>query len=233
MTRKEFHKKCRHNGVCSSVNIEEALMELLQNQPYNLILIPVTEYAEKGQTSEEALQDALIEYLEGRESIEVSFTDANNHECYIAGMSLINGRVSVRIYDYYRGQFYDVVLSRILNSKDTMRFALEFGNFDDKKKKLSPAELSDEQLDLLDEFIAAARRLNEAGVSLFWNDDDNALAVANRDAMQDCDFFEGGNEKIASNPESVSLYDNLTASLEVEINFISKGMDYLFFPKKD
>ena len=99
-------------------------------------------------------------------------------------------------------------------------------------KAPSAAELSDKQLKLLDEFVAAARNLNEAGVSLFYNGDANALAVANRDAMRDCDFFDGGNEKIASNPESVSLYDNLTASLEVEINFISKGMDYLFFPKK-
>lgn len=232
MTRKEFQTKCRHNGVCSSVNIEEALIELLKNQPYNLILIPVTEYAEKGQTSDEALQDALIEYLEGKESVEVSFTDDNDHECYIAGMSLINDMVSVRVYDYYHGQFYDVELCRILDAKDAMRFVLEFGSFDDDKKKLSPAELSDKQLDLLDEFVAAARRLNEAGVSLFWNDDDNALAVANRDAMRGCDFFDQDDEEIASNPKVESVYYSLAASLEVEINYISREQDYLFFPKK-
>lgn len=100
-------------------------------------------------------------------------------------------------------------------------------------KAPSAAELSDEQLELLDEFVAAARNLNEAGVSLFWNGDANALAVVNRDAMQDESFFSRDDKRIASNPKSESVYDNLSASLEVDINYIDHELDHLFIPKKN
>ena len=100
-------------------------------------------------------------------------------------------------------------------------------------KAPSAAELSDEQLELLDEFVAAARNLNEAGVSLFYNGDANALAVVNRDVMQDESFFSRDDKRIASDPKSKSVFDNLTASLEVDINYIDHELDHLFIPKKN
>ena len=104
----------------------------------------------------------------------------------------------------------------------------------EKNKKVpSVAELNDEQLELLDEFVAAARNLNDAGVSLFWNGDANSLAVVNRDAMQDESFFSRDDKRIASDPESKSVFDNLTASLEVDINYIDHELDHLFIPKKN
>lgn len=95
------------------------------------------------------------------------------------------------------------------------------------------AELDNRQLELLDEFVAAARRLNEAGVSLFYNGDANALAVVNRDAMQDESFFSRDDKRIASDPKSESVYDNLSASLEVDINYIDHELDHLFIPNKN
>ena len=103
----------------------------------------------------------------------------------------------------------------------------------EKKTESFAGELSNEQLELLDEFVAAARNLNEAGVSLFYNGDANALAVVNRDVMQDESFFSRNDERIASNPESKSVFDNLTASLEVDINYIDHELDHLFIPKKN
>lgn len=106
-------------------------------------------------------------------------------------------------------------------------------DFKKQYKEQDASKFSDEQLDLLDEFVAAAKKLNDAGVSLFWNDDDNALAVVNRDAMQDCDFFEQDNEEIASNPEAKSVYDYLSNGLDITVNYINREQDYLFLPKSD
>lgn len=103
----------------------------------------------------------------------------------------------------------------------------------EKETESFAGELSNEQLELLDEFVAAARNLNEAGVSLFWNGDANALAVVNRDAMQDESFFSRDDKRIASDPKSQSVFDNLTASLEVDINYIDHELDHLFIPKKN
>lgn len=51
--------------------------------------------------------------------------------------------------------------------------------------------------------------------------------------MQDCDFFEQNNEKIASNPKTKSVYDCLSNGLDVTVNYINKEQDYLFLPKSD
>lgn len=211
MTKKEFKNKYREHGITA------AFQSLLESQKDNAIRIPVS----------------LHEFLKSGESTEVSFKDDNNHECYIVEIRLEDGNVQIKVYDYYRSEFYDVDPYRLIYPKDAMDFALEYGCFDKGPAINSASEFSNEQLDLLDEFVAAAKKLNDAGVSLFWNDDDNALAVVNRDAMQDCDFFEQENEVIASNPEAKSVYDCLSNGLDVTVNYINKKQDYLFFPKSD
>ena len=88
------------------------------------------------------------------------------------------------------------------------------------------------QLELLDTFLAAAVALNESGVSLLWDEDNNCLCAANRDVMKDCSFFR--DEFDQERPEgSVLLSDTATNGLDIEITPISRDYDLYYFPKED
>lgn len=105
-------------------------------------------------------------------------------------------------------------------------------NIRDKKRIPSAAELDVKQLELLDEFIASAKRLNEAGVSLVWNEDDNCICAANCDRMLDNSFFsEDSGEDIPVNAEYLSC--NITAGLDIEITPISRLSDCYYIPNTD
>ena len=235
MTRQEFRDLCNKRGHNNPSAIEDALFELLESLPGNVIIIPRSEYFDPEVDEDE--NSCLIEHLTGGESIEVINSDDNDSEAYIASihLSVSNPRkIVVTVYCYYESEFREVYLSSLTDSRDAMRFALEYGKFDDAEpEKPAANRLSERQKNLLDEFLAAAERLNEAGVSLFWNDDDNGLAVINRDAVRDGEFFSFDDAKVAADPESESVYENLSSRLEIEVSYISKDIDILFYPKND
>ena len=233
MKRTNFRKLCRKHGYNNSVDIEEALIALLKTQKDSEITIPkekyLPEYCDPGNTK--VVEDCLVEYLQGRESISVSGNDENDRESYIASLKLdSNGRLFVTVYDYYDGNFRLISFNRLCDNKDAMRFAFEFASFEDESLTESAGNLTDRQLDLLDEFLAAAARLNEAGVSLIWDEEDNSLCAANRDAMRDESFFR--QEPDGELPEdAVLLSDTATNSLDIEISYMSKDYDLYYFKK--
>ena len=232
MKKTRFRYLCNCNGHNNPATIEEALTEFLMTQKDRTVAVPEKEYLDKGyeKESNEVKDGCLAEYLMGCESIEVSRTDENDRESYIAAISLDReDKVVVRVYDYYDGMFHEVGLNNLCDCRDAVRFVIEYGRFDKEQSLCNAGELSDNQLNLLDEFLAAAERLNEAGVSLLWDEDGNYLVAANRDSMADNSFFRLEDDK--PQPQgALLLSETSTAALDIEISHMSCSCDLYYYP---
>lgn len=89
--------------------------------------------------------------------------------------------------------------------------------------------LNKRQLQLLDEFTEAAQRLNEAGVSLVWDEESNGICAANRDMMKDNSFFRlDPDEEL---PEgAIRLSETASATIGIEIHHMSEDYDLFYYP---
>lgn len=233
MKKSEFRALCNKKGHNNPISIEEALIALLNTQPEKTIKIPVSEYCPEDADPEdkELLEINLVEFLLGCISILVKRVDQNDRESYISEIKLSeDGYIIITVYDYYEGVFREVSICDLDDSRDAMRFANEYATFDGEPTGTNAGDLTAKQLDVLDEFLAAAERLNEAGVSLIWDEDNNSLCAANRDAMRDCGFFRV--EPGGRIPEdALLLSDTATNGLDIEISYMSKDND-LYYHKK-
>lgn len=219
MKKTAFRNLCNRHGHNNPVNIEEALIVLLESQKGKMISVPEQDGGRTG----------LVEYLTGRESISVIRTDRNNSESYISALRLDReGQISINVYDYYEASFRVISIRNLEDSRDAMRFALEFAVFDEENITKNAGNLTDRQLEALDEFLAAAERLNNEGVSLIWDEEGNNLCAANRDAMRDHSFFRV--EPDGEVPEgALLLSETATNSLDIEMSYMSNDYDLYYF----
>lgn len=219
MKKTAFRNLCNRHGHNNPVNIEEALIVLLESQKGKMISVPEQDGGRTG----------LVEYLTGRESISVIRTDRNNSESYISALRLDReGQISINVYDYYEASFRVISIRNLEDSRDAMRFALEFAVFDEENVTKNAGNLTDRQLEALDEFLAAAERLNNEGVSLIWDEEGNNLCAANRDAMRDHSFFRV--EPDGEVPEgALLLSETATNSLDIEMSYMSNDYDLYYF----
>lgn len=219
MKKTAFRNLCNRHGHNNPVNIEEALIVLLESQKGKMISVPEQDGGRTG----------LVEYLTGRESISVIRTDRNNSESYISALRLDReGQISINVYDYYEASFRVISIRNLEDSRDAMRFALEFAVFDEENVTKNARNLTDKQLEALDEFLAAAERLNNEGVSLIWDEEGNNLCAANRDAMRDHSFFRV--EPDSKVPEgALLLSETATNSLDIEMSYMSNDYDLYYF----
>lgn len=219
MKKTAFRNLCNRHGHNNPVNIEEALIVLLESQKGKMISVPEQDGGRTG----------LVEYLTGRESISVIRTDRNNSESYISALRLDReGQISINVYDYYEASFRVISIRNLEDSRDAMRFALEFAVFDEENVTKNAGNLTDKQLEALDEFLAAAERLNNEGVSLIWDEEGNNLCAANRDAMRDHSFFRV--EPDGEVPEgALLLSETATNSLDIEMSYMSNDYDLYYF----
>lgn len=230
MNKKEFRLSCGIPGQCNGYKITESIKKLLETQENRTICIPKERYTDS-EDDETSVQE-LIEYLEGEINCTVHPKDGNGRESYISQMHLDeNGNIIVTVYDYYAAEFRQVVPCAFDDPKDLMRFAMENAKFDAGEIRHSAGELTEEQLNALDDFVKAAKALNDCGVTLFWNDDENALCAINRDAMREGLFFSYDDVGAACDKETESVYANMTSAIDVEVTYISKDIDYLYYPK--
>lgn len=231
MKKTAFRSLCNRHGHNNPVNIEEALIVLLESQKGKEISIPTEEYLPEDcdVKDSERVENCLAEYLQGCESISVSGNDENDRESYIASLKLDDsGRLFVTVYDYYGGDFRVLDINRLCDSRDAMRFAIEFAEFDKDSASDNAGNLTDRQLEALDEFLAAAERLNNEGVSLIWDEEGNNLCAANRDAMRDQSFFRV--EPDGEVPEgALLLSETATNSLDIEMSYMSNDYDLYYF----
>ena len=219
MKKTAFRNLCNRHGHNNPVNVEEALIVLLESQKEKMISVPEQDGGRTG----------LVEYLTGRESISVIRTDRNNSESYISALRLDReGQISINVYDYYEASFRVISISNLEDSRDAMRFALEFAVFDEENITKNAGNLTDKQLEALDEFLAAAERLNNEGVSLIWDEEGNNLCAANRDAMRNHSFFRV--EPDGEVPEgALLLSETATNSLDIEMSYMSNDYDLYYF----
>lgn len=219
MKKTAFRNLCNRHGHNNPVNIEEALIVLLESQKGKMISVPEQDGGRTG----------LVEYLTGRESISVIRTDRNNSESYISALRLDReGQISINVYDYYEASFRVISIRNLEDSRDAMRFAIEFAVFDEENVTKNAGNLTDKQLEALDEFLAAAERLNNEGVSLIWDEEGNNLCAANRDAMRDHSFFRV--EPDGEVPEgALLLSETATNSLDIEMSYMSNDYDLYYF----
>jgi len=219
MKKTAFRNLCNRHGHNNPVNIEEALIVLLESQKGKMISVPEQDGGRTG----------LVEYLTGRESISVIRTDCNNSESYISALRLDReGQISINVYDYYEASFRVISIRNLEDSRDAMRFALEFAVFDEENVTKNAGNLTDKQIEALDEFLAAAERLNNEGVSLIWDEEGNNLCAANRDAMRDHSFFRV--EPDGEVPEgALLLSETATNSLDIEMSYMSNDYDLYYF----
>lgn len=232
MKKTEFSALCGMPGTCSDFKIKKAVETLLAGVDNHTIAIPADKYLDAAENlSEEDKEEQLIEYLEGEESVTVNYEDENGRESYIASIRLDDKKdVVVRVYDYYAGEFREVGIYALNSVRDAMSFVLEYAEFEPVETAMNAGNLSSKQLEALDEFLAAARRLNDAGVSLLWDEDDNSLRVANRDTMRDESFWrlEPGEEQKEG---TLLLSDNASNALDIEISTLSRNYDLYYYPK--
>lgn len=239
MKKSTFRSLCNKSGHNNPVSIEEALIRLLESQKGKEISIPTREFLPEDcdVKDRKTIESCLAEYLQGCDSISVIGNNENDRESYIASLKLNDsGRLFVTVYDYYGGNFRVLGIDRLCDSRDAKRFALEFASFDDENVTDNAGNLTDRQLEALDEFLAAAERLNNEGVSLIWDEEDNSLCAANRDNMRGNDFFRA--ELDGKVPEdALLLSETATDSLDIEISYMSKDYDLYYLPtekhKKD
>lgn len=232
MKKTEFSALCGMPGTCSDFKIKKAIEALLQEKDNHTIAVPADKYLDTDDNlSEEDKEEQLIEFLEGEESVTVNYEDENGRESYIASIRLDDKKdVVIRVYDYYAGEFRKVELYALNSVRDAMSFVLEYAEFEPVETTVNAGNLSPKQLEALDEFLAAARRLNDAGVSLLWDEDGNSLCAANRDAMQDESFWrlEPSEEQKEG---TLLLSDNASNALDIEITTLSRDYDLYYYPK--
>ena len=232
MTSKQFLLSCGIPGQSNGYKIAEALKQLLETQKDNTIRIPSEKFTDA--EDEETKTQNLIEYLEGCESVTVYPKDGNGRESYISEIRMDSDKcIIVTVYDYYAGEFRNVLPGSFENARDLADFAVEYAEFTgDNKKTLGADELTVDQMNILDDFVKAAKRLKDAGVALLWDDDDNSLAVVNTNAMQNGEFLSLDDLGVAADENTESVYAQLNKLNDVDVTYISKDIDYLFYPKK-
>lgn len=157
----------------------------------------------------------------------------NFRESYIESIRLKeNNKVIIRVYDYYWSEFREINIFDLEDAKDALRFALEFGEFEYEKKSDSAGNLSDRQLDALEEFVLVAKRLNDIGVSLIWDEEENSLRAVNRDKMKDNNFFQA--DESGDIPSDANcLNDEATAGINIEITPTCKEYPLYYFPNTE
>ena len=234
MRKKQFRRLYNRNGHDNPVSMEEAIIELLKVQPDRKIAVPDSDIYPEGWDPDNSPilhRDFLVDFLSGRESIRVKRTDDNDRDSHIACMRLdASDAVSLLVYDCQESVFRNVRLDRLVDCRDAVRFALEFGVFDSEEQCVCPENLSDKQLDLLEQFQAAAEKLNDAGVSLVWDDDDNSLRAVNRDAVRDGAFYR--DEPWKKLPEAAeSLFSTPLERLDIEVTYMSSDLRLYYIPK--
>lgn len=137
MRKTSFIRRCQCSTGVSSYKLSSALVELLKQQPGNVIAVPHDLYNPDGDPDDD---DVLVEFLAGSSYVRVAFRH-DDRDCYVAAISLVNRHgqdgVALRVYDDKDQRFVDdVQLEHLIDNVDeetVMDFACNYAVFEPER----------------------------------------------------------------------------------------------------